>query len=129
MKLGWEILNNPNKLWVRVITCKYLKEMNSGQQLRRHFLWLIAHDWMLTNVEHRKRHLEADVGCQRCMNLIEDTLHVVRDCRVAREDWLQKGLQHEDFSLTFGIIIRILWKARNETVFENNLVTCDQLRL
>ncbi|CAN1152490.1 Putative ribonuclease H protein At1g65750 [Linum perenne] len=31
--------------------------------------------------------------------------------------------------MTFGIIIWILWKARNEAIFENTLATCDQLRL
>ncbi|CAN1168920.1 Putative ribonuclease H protein At1g65750 [Linum perenne] len=31
--------------------------------------------------------------------------------------------------MTFGIIIWILWKARNEAIFENTLATCNQLRL
>ncbi|CAN1775308.1 Putative ribonuclease H protein At1g65750, partial [Linum perenne] len=73
----------------------------------------------------------------------------VRDCQVAREVWsffippefvpqffsdklqvwLQKGHHHKEFGLTFGIIIWILWKARNEAIFENKLATCDQLRL
>ncbi|CAN1729265.1 hypothetical protein LINPERHAP1_LOCUS549 [Linum perenne] len=36
---------------------------------------------------------------------------------------------HKDFGLTFGIVTWILWKARNEAIFENKLATCDQLRL
>ncbi|CAN1216657.1 Putative ribonuclease H protein At1g65750, partial [Linum perenne] len=35
MKLGWAILNNLDKLWVQVLTCKYMKETDSGPQLRR----------------------------------------------------------------------------------------------
>ncbi|CAN1336983.1 Putative ribonuclease H protein At1g65750 [Linum perenne] len=35
MKLGWAILNNPGKIWVRVVTSKYLKETDAGLQLRR----------------------------------------------------------------------------------------------
>ncbi|CAN1823072.1 Putative ribonuclease H protein At1g65750 [Linum perenne] len=88
-------------------------------------------------------------NCQRCSGAIEDTLHAIRDCKLASEvwssfippefashffsdslqDWLRKGLQHETFGLSFGIIMWILWKARNEVIFENKLATCDQLRL
>ncbi|CAN1271120.1 hypothetical protein LINPERPRIM_LOCUS14108 [Linum perenne] len=35
MKLGWEILNQLDKLWVRVVMSKYLKETEEGPQLRR----------------------------------------------------------------------------------------------
>ncbi|CAN1797315.1 Putative ribonuclease H protein At1g65750 [Linum perenne] len=73
MKLGWAILNNPDKLWVRIITSKYLKETDSGPQLRR------------KAGERRRRHLVTDADCQRCKGFIEDTLHVVRDCHAARE--------------------------------------------
>ncbi|CAN1173743.1 Putative ribonuclease H protein At1g65750 [Linum perenne] len=120
-----------------------------GPSRVRHFLWLVAHDRILTNAERRRRHLTDVAACQRCRAGIEDTLHVVRDCKLAREVWplfippdlashffsdslqvwLKTGLLHKDFGLTFGIIIWILWKARNEAIFEDKLVTCDQLRL
>ncbi|CAN1176456.1 Putative ribonuclease H protein At1g65750 [Linum perenne] len=103
----------------------------------------------MTNAERRRRHLTDSDECQRCRIDTEDTLHVIRDCRVAKEvwstfippelvssffsdnlqDWLQKGLRHSSFSLSFGIVIWILWKARNEATFENALATSDQLRL
>ncbi|CAN1147695.1 hypothetical protein LINPERHAP2_LOCUS16020, partial [Linum perenne] len=35
MKPDWAILNHPDKLWVRVVTSKYLKETSAGPQLRR----------------------------------------------------------------------------------------------
>ncbi|CAN1753345.1 Putative ribonuclease H protein At1g65750 [Linum perenne] len=35
MKLGWQILKNPNKLWVRVITSKHIKEVNGCISIRR----------------------------------------------------------------------------------------------
>ncbi|CAN1768663.1 Putative ribonuclease H protein At1g65750 [Linum perenne] len=115
----------------------------------RHFLWLVTHDRILTNAERRRRHLTEADAYQRCRVCTEDTLHAVHDCQVAREIWsffiplelashffsdslqvwLQKGLQHNDFGLTFGITIWILWKARKEAIFENKLATCDQLRL
>ncbi|CAN1801902.1 Putative ribonuclease H protein At1g65750 [Linum perenne] len=35
MKLGWAILKEPEKLWVRVLTNKYLNEIAEGPSLRR----------------------------------------------------------------------------------------------
>ncbi|CAN1162877.1 Putative ribonuclease H protein At1g65750, partial [Linum perenne] len=121
----------------------------AGPSRVRHFLWLVVHDRILTNAERRRRHMTDSDDCQICRGRTEDTLHVIRDCKLAREVWssfippelasqffsdslqvwLQKGLLHEAFGLSFGIIIWILWKARNEAIFENKLATCDQLRL
>ncbi|CAN1809534.1 Putative ribonuclease H protein At1g65750 [Linum perenne] len=121
----------------------------AGPSRVRHFLWLVAHDRILSNAERRRRHMADVDDCQRCRTCTEDTLHAVRDCQVAREVWstfvppelashffsdslqvwLQKGLRHVEFGLAFGIIIWVLWKARNEAIFENKLATCDQLRL
>ncbi|CAN1172061.1 hypothetical protein LINPERHAP2_LOCUS29955 [Linum perenne] len=82
------------------------------------------------NGDFPKRHLEEVDDCQRCRGCIEDTLHVVRDCQVVREvwsifippklashffsdslqDWLQTGLRHKDFGLTFAEIgLMIAW--------------------
>ncbi|CAN1177346.1 hypothetical protein LINPERHAP2_LOCUS33056 [Linum perenne] len=79
MKLGWTILNSPDKLWVQLA-----------------------------------RDVELALKTPSTSSEIA---------------WLKAGLQHKDFGLTFGIIIWILWKARNEAIFEDKLVTCDQLRL
>ncbi|CAN1131441.1 Putative ribonuclease H protein At1g65750 [Linum perenne] len=121
----------------------------AGPNRVRHFLWLVAHNRILTNAERRRRHLVNVADCQRCRSGIEDTLHVVRDCQLAREvwasfippeltshffsdslqDWLMAGLTHKGFELNFGIIIWVLWKARNEAIFEDKPATSDQLRL
>ncbi|CAN1144666.1 Putative ribonuclease H protein At1g65750 [Linum perenne] len=96
-------------------------------------------------------HSEEDSRHGRTLDSIKElhTLHVIRDCKVAREvwstllpsgldrnfftddlqSWLQHGLQHDEWGLSFSITIWILWKARNEATFENKLATCDQLRL
>ncbi|CAN1135783.1 hypothetical protein LINPERHAP2_LOCUS9057 [Linum perenne] len=34
MKLIWSILKEPNKIWVKVVTTKYIKSSDSGFQLR-----------------------------------------------------------------------------------------------
>ncbi|CAN1291848.1 Putative ribonuclease H protein At1g65750 [Linum perenne] len=58
----------------------------TGPNRVRHFLWLVAHDRILTNAERHRRHMTDVVDCQRCRGSIEDTLHVVTDCQLARED-------------------------------------------
>ncbi|CAN1152491.1 Putative ribonuclease H protein At1g65750, partial [Linum perenne] len=45
------------------------------------FIWLVAHDRILTNAERRRRHLTDIDDCQRCRGGTEDTLHVVSDCK------------------------------------------------
>ncbi|CAN1811593.1 Putative ribonuclease H protein At1g65750 [Linum perenne] len=44
-------------------------------------------------------------------------------------DWLRLGIQSKDFCLLFGVTIWLLWKTRNEAIFEQKFVTSDQLRL
>ncbi|CAN1842174.1 Putative ribonuclease H protein At1g65750 [Linum perenne] len=65
-----------------------------GPSRVRHFLWLVAHDRVLTNAERCRRHMVAVGDCQRCRGCTEDTLHVVRDCQVAREVWLRLRVLH-----------------------------------
>ncbi|CAN1840123.1 Putative ribonuclease H protein At1g65750 [Linum perenne] len=45
------------------------------------------------------------------------------------QDWLVTILRDSDLSLSGGIAIWLLWKARNEDIFEGKLVTSAQLRL
>ncbi|CAN1122460.1 Putative ribonuclease H protein At1g65750 [Linum perenne] len=58
-----------------------------GPNRVRHFLWLIAHEKVLTNSERCRRHLTDDSRCHRCPNSVEDVLHVCRDCTLAKEVW------------------------------------------
>ncbi|CAN1808031.1 hypothetical protein LINPERHAP1_LOCUS25265 [Linum perenne] len=46
----------------------------------RHFFWLVAHDWLLTNEERRRHKLTEDDSCSRCEHIHEIILHVLRDC-------------------------------------------------
>ncbi|CAN1189279.1 Putative ribonuclease H protein At1g65750 [Linum perenne] len=120
-----------------------------GPNRVRHFIWLFAHERVLTNVERCRRHMAQDNNCYHCPDSREDLLHVGRDCKLAKEvwlslfphltetnffslglqDWLRAGIQERDFSLSFGLVIWLLWKARNEVVFEHKPATSDQLRL
>ncbi|CAN1729274.1 Putative ribonuclease H protein At1g65750 [Linum perenne] len=120
-----------------------------GPSRIKHFLWLATHNRLLTNAERRRRHMTSCEFCRHCPNVSETSIHVLRDCHLARsvwlallppglaadfftgdiQDWISKGIQNSDFSLIFGITLWILWKARNEDIFDNRSVTSDQLRL
>ncbi|CAN1150946.1 Putative ribonuclease H protein At1g65750 [Linum perenne] len=120
-----------------------------GPSRVKHFLWLAAHDRLLTNAERHRRHMTDNDKCRRCSNVSETPLHSLRDCDLAKSvwvallppglvndffsgsihDWIIKGIRLTSDSLLFGVTAWILWKARNEDIFDNKLPTCDQLRL
>ncbi|CAN1815404.1 Putative ribonuclease H protein At1g65750 [Linum perenne] len=120
-----------------------------GPNRIKHFLWLVAHNRLLTNSERKKRHMTDDDCCRLFPSSVEDNLHVLRDCRAAKnfwmnfsnfsreasfftsnlQDWLHKYIKTEELSLQFGIALWLLWKARNEDIFKSKKVTSDQLRL
>ncbi|CAN1799959.1 Putative ribonuclease H protein At1g65750 [Linum perenne] len=103
----------------------------------KHFFWLVAHNRLLTNSERRKRHMSNDDRYRRCPDEVEDSIHIIRDCRAAKnfwevflppskqlgffsgniQDWLSFILKDPDLSLSGGIAIWLLWKARNEDIF------------
>ncbi|CAN1290443.1 Putative ribonuclease H protein At1g65750 [Linum perenne] len=144
MKLIWSILKEPNKIWVKVVTTKYIKSSDSGFQLRskvwnpprdddrddellwgpdprekftlksayefivdygtssgsnywktiwnrkgpslvKHFLWLVAHDRILTNAKHFRRKMVDSDRYNKCMGAREDTLHVLQDRPLAKD--------------------------------------------
>ncbi|CAN1785793.1 Putative ribonuclease H protein At1g65750 [Linum perenne] len=103
------------------------------------FLWLVAHEKLLTNLEWKRHHLSIDSCCPRCGNSEESVLHVIRDCPFASmawdrlgvyrtnpirivtnvDQWLRSVLEH-DRSMDFGVLCWYLWKARNEWIFTKN---------
>ncbi|CAN1161396.1 Putative ribonuclease H protein At1g65750, partial [Linum perenne] len=120
-----------------------------GPNRVRFFLWLAAHNRLLTNSERTRRHLTLDDACGRCRNNKEDLLHVLRDCQIAKStwdlfipriesasfftgnihEWLARELKSPVRGQLVGIVAWLLWKARNEAVFDNVFATSDQLRL
>ncbi|CAN1848778.1 Putative ribonuclease H protein At1g65750 [Linum perenne] len=121
----------------------------SGPNHVRFFLWLTAHNRLLTNGERKRRHLADDDLCNHCKSAPEDALHVLRECPFARKlwisilppdhlptfftgnlhDWLLRELKDKELGQLVGITSWLLWKARNEAIFEKVFVTSDQLRL
>ncbi|CAN1153418.1 Putative ribonuclease H protein At1g65750 [Linum perenne] len=58
-----------------------------------HFIWLAAQDKLLTNSQRLKRKLASDASCAYCQEDNEDVIHILRDCRFAKEVWEKSGIQ------------------------------------
>lgn len=56
---------------------------------RKYFLWLARQDRLLTNKVRVVRHLTTDGSCKECSHNMEDSLHVLRDCPIAKHLWMQ----------------------------------------
>ncbi|CAN1818068.1 Putative ribonuclease H protein At1g65750 [Linum perenne] len=85
MKLGWAILKDLDRLWVRVVTSKYLKEMDSGPRIRRKnwgsSLWKgIRSNW------HEMR--------EACQNSIRNG----KDTNFWTTRWLDDDIRLEDYT-------------------------------
>lgn len=52
----------------------------------RHFVWLLHHDGLLTNMKKSRMGLGSTM-CRRCGVMEEDALHVLRDCPRAVDLW------------------------------------------
>jgi len=111
-------------------------------QRMRFFLWLTAHDRLMTNALRVTRGLASDSRCKACPQEDEDTLHVLRDCRFAWEvwsnlgpagereiffstplrTWLRNNLVkpvHASWPILFATAVWWLWKWRNKRCFED----------
>lgn len=123
------------------------------QEWTKTFLWLLAHDGILTNGARWQRHVSNFPGCVRCQETIEDALHAIRDCKDSSEVWLSfipKPLQKDFFTLSFqdwllsnlrfrddafyggrwpenmATICWVIWKWRCQKVFEMEGLNCSQ---
>ncbi|CAN0926336.1 Putative ribonuclease H protein At1g65750 [Linum grandiflorum] len=59
-----------------------------GPNKIRHFLWIASHNKLLTNEERGRRHLTNQVLCSFCSVSTESCIHILRDCRFARQFWM-----------------------------------------
>ena len=108
------------------------------------FIWLALHDRLKTKVEIGRRHIHIDWTCDQCGVASETTLHVLRDCFMARRlwnqllpsgwrqpffssnlnDWLTVNLRSNqcmvnglEWSCVFGVAIWRLWFWQNQNQF------------
>ncbi|KAL4304437.1 hypothetical protein GQ457_10G025090 [Hibiscus cannabinus] len=119
----------------------------------RSFLWMCYRGCLLTNSERNRRHLTDDPSCSICGEAFESISHVLRGCGAARsiwpcviqrdkiaeflsmnvQQWLLLNLQEPnyfpkvsaDWDIMFGSLLWLLWKRRNELVFNPNVCGLD----
>ncbi|CAN1155888.1 Putative ribonuclease H protein At1g65750, partial [Linum perenne] len=118
-----------------------------GPHRIRQFLWLVAHNRLLTKSERRRRHLAEMGSCQVCPGHEESVLHVLRDFPLASATWellalssgdqtffktlllpwIERFIRKPELCLLFEVTCWWLWHARNDLVFNNKLTTADSL--
>ncbi|MBA0875055.1 hypothetical protein Goshw_025621, partial [Gossypium schwendimanii] len=83
----------------------------------------------LTNVERMRRGLGSSSSYGFCGHDFEDVLHVIRDCSVARDIWLQLQILfgEVDWSCLFGLIAWRIWRNRNLQVFQGISWSIDEV--
>ncbi|KAH1074841.1 hypothetical protein J1N35_027169 [Gossypium stocksii] len=79
----------------------------SGPQRVRQFIWLALKQRLLTNSKRVRRGIAQDASCQLCGHFLEDNLHTLRDCPLAKNIWKQViPLNHFD---SFFAAVAELW--------------------
>jgi ribonuclease HI len=111
------------------------------------FMWLAAHERILTNARRSKWGVGISPTCSSCMREDETTLHVLRDCVHATRVWIRlvpsnyitnffsfdcrewifnnlnkKGMSasKDGWKTIFMTTCWLLWTWRNKTIFEDN---------
>ncbi|PKI31543.1 hypothetical protein CRG98_048066, partial [Punica granatum] len=114
-----------------------------GPQRIRFFLWRFAGESLLTNEARYRKSLCDTPSCPHCESGAESTLHVSRDCVLAKQiwsrlvpidaqpefftldllDWLWQNLSYpyyQHWSTTFATSCWLLWSWRNNELFESD---------
>ncbi|KAH9727055.1 putative ribonuclease H protein [Citrus sinensis] len=81
-----------------------------GPHSIRVFLWLLLHGRLKTRKEFHRRHLVVSTQCDRCGGPVEDILHTLRDCVMARREY---------WRVCFGVAVWRLWFWRNDVLFNH----------
>jgi ribonuclease HI len=81
----YNLLCNFKNEQVDVIWAKIWK-LNVPERVRQ-FIWIVKHDRLLTNSRKSKMNLGHSM-CYYCHDIVETTLHALRDCPLAKRIWL-----------------------------------------
>ncbi|KAH9734521.1 putative ribonuclease H protein [Citrus sinensis] len=93
----------------------------NGPQSIRTFIWLAISNRLKTKSELLRRHITMDATCCSCSHHLEDTIHVLRDCIIARQIYYNlknMGLirRDEKWPCIFGVALWWIWYWRNQFI-------------
>ncbi|KAJ6910619.1 hypothetical protein NC652_021315 [Populus alba x Populus x berolinensis] len=116
MKMDADPISSGKLIWKR-----------SGPETMKAFLWATAYDRLMIN-ENRKRGYQTDNPlCRNCPMVVENTLHVLRECPLARvvwktileqKDWMgfvnteliSRPAEGRPWSITFGVAVWYIYE-------------------
>lgn len=113
------------------------------QQRKRALLWIACHDRLLGNLNRYKRHMTDDPKCYVCRADEESTMHILRDCPLAKvvwkctggpadissfyttplKQWITDNINHQEgddmpcWETYFCLSLWWIWRWRNNVVF------------
>lgn len=121
---------------------------------RRFPLWKAMHNKLMTNLEQSRKHLTSSSTCPLCGLHNEILFPCFRDCQhittlwfellcsnqsnfFSNMDWFSwlasnitdrvSGITSQNWSLTFGVLLDVIWTARNDFVFNQKSANTQQL--
>lgn len=129
-----------------IVEFKYIWKWK-GNECICTFLWKLAHEALLTNVERTKRTMTTIATCPVCLSDNETLFHRFRDCPSSLaiwnaisvqnrnsffnnnnwQDWLKANLKRNlhagagSWSTTFGVTLDLLWRNRNDLIFSQKV--------
>lgn len=111
----------------------WIWQLPSSEKIK-HFIWLIVHNRLLTNLSRFSRHMGITPLCQQCGTEEESVLHLLRDCQCISSiwqsrsptffseqnpfTWLRRHARDED-GMHFLAIVWHIWRAPNLYIFEH----------
>lgn len=121
----------------------------------KYFLWIVWKICLLTNSERVRQGMTEDSGCALCGAVTEFVSHVLRDCKFAKNVWLQlvspddvhmffdyhmkewlmnnlRGqlrmrISGAEVAIIFAVTCWLLWKQRNLFVFQQQLGSIEDI--
>ncbi|KAK9046567.1 hypothetical protein V6N11_052453 [Hibiscus sabdariffa] len=135
------LIGSPNT--DRTFKWKQIWGLKIPQRIRT-FMWLVAHERLMTNAERVRRHIANTTRCDICGEYRKDFDHILRSCFLAKsvwrrcvstatrsnfftmsfQDWLSKNLfdgtyttQDDPWSIKFAILCWLIWKRRCDMLF------------